>query len=45
MKCCDLRLNLALANVLLLPVRVWFDFGFWLVSDCPTVLKGSVFGK
>lgn len=50
MLCRDLRLNLALANVLLLPLGIWFDSRFWPVSNSPrrvptAVLKGFVFGK
>lgn len=29
---CDLRLNLVLANIQLLSLRIWFYSGFWLVS-------------
>lgn len=46
----DLGLNLASADVPLLPLGIWFDSGFWPVSNSshrlPTaVLKGFVFGK
>lgn len=40
-----LRLNLASADVPLLPLGIWFDFGFWPVSNSPVVFKGFVFGK
>lgn len=28
---CDLRLNLALTNIQLLTLRIWFYTSFWLV--------------
>lgn len=46
----DLRLNLATANILPLPLGIWFDSSFWPVFNCPhrvptAMLKAFVFGK